>query len=97
MIDCPNAATAYQSDTCLNESCCDVQGNQYTSVFGIRGQDIRSRGAGAGSRGAIDDCCEQGLGRSSLDVPAVNTRYPNRHANQKESYAVTADFQKGGT
>ena len=47
------------------------------------GQDIRSRGAGAGSRGAIDDCCEQGLGRCSLDVPAVNTRYLNRHADSK--------------
>ena len=76
MIDCPSAATAYRSDICLNESRRDVSRQAAYFSFGARGQDTRSRGAGAGSRGAIGDCCEQGLGLGVPDAPALNTRYP---------------------
>ena len=88
MIDCLNEVTVCQSDTSLDKLCRVVTLKASRVLqFGARGQDIRSRGAGAGSRGATDDCCEQGLGRSSPDAPAVNTRYLNRLACQRKSYA----------
>jgi len=79
MIDCPKMRQPRTNLIhALTIRVVTFQGDQYTSVFGARGgQGIRSRGAGAGSRSAIDDCCDQGFGRRSPDGPAVNTRYQN--------------------
>ena len=76
MIDCPSAVTCANLIFASYESRRDSRMKRQYYSSGVRGQDTRSRDAGAGSRGVDGDCCDQGLGRCRPIVPAVNTSYP---------------------
>ena len=62
MIDCPVVVTVCQSDS-YHDRLRQV-GRREAAYFNLRtrGQDTWSRGAGAGSRGVVDDCCVRAAG-----------------------------------
>ena len=76
MIDCPSAVTVRQSDIASYESRRDSHMKRQYYSPGVRGQDTRSRDAGAGSRGVDGDCCEQGLGHRSPDRARIKYSLP---------------------